>query len=113
MFPLIVAWVLNALALLLVSYLVPGFRVRSFGTALLAALIVGLVNIVLGPILTLLTLPITVLTLGLFLFVINAALLKIAAAIVPDFTIDGWGPALLAAIVLALLNVILPGVVSL
>lgn len=113
MFSLIIAWVLNALALLLVSYLIPGFRVRSFGAALLAALIIGLLNIVLGPALTLLTLPITLLTLGLFLFVLNALLLKLAAAIVPDFAIDGWGPALLAAIVLALLNVALPGIVTL
>ena len=113
MLSLIVVWVLNALALLLVSYLVPGFRVRSFGTSLLAALVVGLVNSVLWPILSLLAMPITVLTLGLFIFVINGALLKLSAAIVPDFDIDGWGPAIIAALVLAVLNAVLPGVVTL
>jgi len=109
MLSLIAIWVVNALALLLVAYLVPGFTVRNFGTALLAALVVGLVNTMLSPILNLLALPITVLTLGLFLLVINAALLKLSAAIVPDFSIDGWTPALLGALVLAVLNAILPG----
>jgi putative membrane protein len=110
---LVVVWVLNALALLLVAYLVPGFTLRSFGTALLAALVIGLVNSILWPALMLLSLPLTVMTLGLFVFVINAALLKLSAAVVPDFTIDGWVPALLGALVLAILNTFLPSLVTL
>lgn len=110
---LILVWFVIAAALLVTAYVVPGFRVRNAGTALMAALVVGLVNAILRPILLLLTLPINILTLGLFTFVINAALLKLAAAVVPDFEIDGWGPAILGAVVMTvsrlLISWILPG----
>ncbi|HQN65033.1 MAG TPA: phage holin family protein [Methylophilus sp.] len=71
---LIAAWIVNALALLAVAYFVPGIHVNGFVTALIAAIVIGLANILIKPILTILTLPITILTLGLFIFVINGVL---------------------------------------
>lgn len=107
MLGLLLIWLLTAVALLLTAYLVPGFEVRNFGAALIAALVVGLINAILRPILLLLTLPINLLTLGLFTFVINAALLKLAAALVPDFRIDGCISAILGAVVLTLVRILL------
>ncbi len=74
MIKLIAAWIVNALALLAVAYFVPGIHVNGFVTALIAAIVIGLANILIKPILTILTLPITILTLGLFIFVINGVL---------------------------------------
>ncbi len=106
MMSLVLVWLVTAATLMVAAYVVPGFRIGSFGTALVAAIVVGLVNAVLRPLLILLTLPINILTLGLFTFVINAALLKLAAAIVPDFEIDGWIPAILGAVVMTLTRVL-------
>jgi putative membrane protein len=103
----IIRLVLNALVLLLVAHLIEGIRVSSFGTALIAALVLGLLNALVKPILFILTLPINVLTLGLFTFVINAFILWLAAAIVPGFAIDRFLTALLAAIVMALINMVI------
>jgi putative membrane protein len=99
--------VLNALVLLLVAHLIEGIRVSSFGTALIAALVLGLLNALVKPVLFILTLPINVLTLGLFTFVINAFILWLAAALVPGFAIDRFLTALLAAIVMALINMLI------
>ena len=104
---LLIKWLLTSLALLATAYIVPGFKVKGFRTALVAALVIGLLNITIGWILGLLTLPLTILTLGLFFFVLNAFLLKIAAGLVDDFEIDGWVSAILGAIVLAVINVVL------
>ncbi len=104
---LIIHWILSALSLLLVAHLVPGFKVASFGTALIAAIVIGLVNATLGFILKILTLPLTIVTFGLFLFIINALMLKFAAAVVPGFAIYGFLPALLGAIILSVLSFIL------
>src|SRR5215470_5093150 len=101
---LIVHWLLSALAIVIVAYVVPGFEVRSFGTALIAAIVIGLVNATVGFVVKILTLPLTILTLGLFLLVINALMLRLAASIVPGFTVHGFGPAFLGAIVLAVIN---------
>lgn len=103
---LLVVWILSAVALVITAYIVPGFEVRNFGAALLAAVVLGLANAVLWPLLIILTLPINILTLGLFSFVISAALLKLTAAIVKDLRIDGWIPAILGAVVLAIVNTI-------
>jgi len=100
-------WLLMSVALLITAYVVPGFKVKSFRPAVVAAAVIGLVNILIRPILLFLTLPINILTLGLFTFVINAAMLKLAAAIVKDFDIDGWGAAILGAVVLAVINFLL------
>jgi putative membrane protein len=91
-----------ALGLWLASALVPGIAVRGLGTLLGAALLLGFVNAVVRPLLVILTLPITVLSLGLFLLVINAAMLGLVAWMFDDFTIAGFGSALLGAIVVSL-----------
>jgi len=108
---LIIHWLLSALSLLLVAHLVPGFQVRGFGTALIAALVIGLVNATLGFILKILTLPLTIVTFGLFLLVINAIMLKLAAALVPGFEVYGFLPALIGAIILSLISLVLRSLV--
>ena len=104
---LIIHWLLSALSLLLVAHLVPGIELRGFGTALVAAVVFGLVNATLGFILKILTLPLTIVTFGLFLFVINAVMLKLAAALVPGFVVEGFVPALLGAIILSAISFVL------
>ncbi len=104
---LILYWVLSALVLLLVAHLVPGFTISGIGSALVAVIVIGLLNATLGLILKILAFPITLLTLGLFLFVINAFVLKVAAAIMPGFQIRGCLPALLASILLSVLNILM------
>jgi putative membrane protein len=96
--------VISALLLVLVDYLLDGIAIAGFGYALIAALVLGVVNFIVRPILILVTLPITILTLGLFLFVVNALVLLLAAALVPGFTIDGLWTAVVAALLLALFN---------
>lgn len=103
----IVSWLIATVALLITAKLIDGFHVNSFGNAFVAAAVIGLVNVFIKPVLVLLTLPITFLTLGLFVLVINAFLLKACAALVKGFDIEGWGPAFLGAIVLALVKVVL------
>jgi putative membrane protein len=109
---LLLHWLLSALSLLIVAHIVPGFRVAGFGTALLASVVIGLVNGTLGLFLKIVTFPVTVLTLGLFFFVINALMLLMAASIVPGFYVEGFGPAFLGAIVLAILNAALRALVA-
>ncbi|MGD9764668.1 MAG: phage holin family protein [Candidatus Binatia bacterium] len=107
MLHLLLHWILSALCLLIVAHFVSGVHVSSFGTALVAALIIGLINATLGLILKIVTLPLTILTFGLFLFVVNAIVLLLASAIVPGFLIADFGTALIAAVVLAILHLIL------
>jgi len=106
MLNLLLDWILSALALLAVAHLVPGFEVDSFGAALVAAIAVGLANATIGVILKILTFPLTIVTLGIFWFVINALMLRLAAYFVPGFTIRGFLPAFLGALVLSLINVL-------
>lgn len=108
---LMVHWILSALSLVIVAQLIPGFDIRGFGTALIAAVVIGLINTTIGFILKIMTFPITILTFGLFLFVINAMMLLLAASFVSGFVVDGFVPALFGAIVLALVNAILRHVV--
>jgi putative membrane protein len=96
-----------ALSLLLTAYLVPGFEFDSFITVAIAALILGLVNAIVRPILVILTLPLTLLTLGLFLFVINALMLWLVGFLTPGFTVAGFLPALLASVVLTFVSTLL------
>ncbi|WP_053218603.1 phage holin family protein [Virgibacillus senegalensis] len=99
---------LNAVALIVVDQLFANFFLEGFGTALLASLILSILNVVIKPLLILLTLPITVITLGLFLFIINAITLMITQGFLGgSFVIDGFGVAVLAAIILSLLNLLL------
>lgn len=105
---LLLTWLVTALSLLVITRLDLGISVRSFGTALVAALAIGLVNAVLGPILHFLTFPITFLTLGLFALVVNALLFWIAAALVKGFRLrNGFWSALLGSILLAIVNAVI------
>jgi putative membrane protein len=103
---LIARWIVNAAALLLVAYLYPGVQVESFWAALAAALVLGLVNAVIRPILVILTLPVTLLTLGLFIFVINAGLFWLVAEIVHGFRVTGFGAAFIGSILYSLITLI-------
>ncbi|OGD76900.1 hypothetical protein A2368_02450 [Candidatus Collierbacteria bacterium RIFOXYB1_FULL_49_13] len=98
---------INAVAFLVISYLVPGVRISSLETLLVVAVVYGLVNMLLKPLLILLTLPINIMTLGLFTFVINAIILLLVARIVPGFMIAGWWTALIAAVLMAIVNMFL------
>jgi putative membrane protein len=106
MVKLLVHWVLSALCLLLVARLVPGIFVKGLGTALIAAVVIGLVNGTLGALLKFLTFPLSVLTFGIFWFVINALMLKLAAAFVPGFEVRGFLPAFWGGVILSFLNLI-------
>ena len=99
-------WIVNAAALLLVAYIYPGVHVSSFWAALLAALVLGFVNMVIRPLLVILTLPVTVLTLGLFLFVINALLFWFVAEVVQGFTVTGFWAALIGSILYSFITII-------
>lgn len=101
---LLFRWLISTVTLMVVAHFVPGFVVRGFGAALLAALVLGLVNATLGSILKLLTLPLTFLTLGLFLIVVNAVLLKVAAHFTPGFTIASWKAAFIGAICVSVVS---------
>ncbi|HWH75595.1 MAG TPA: phage holin family protein [Methylibium sp.] len=96
---LLARWMLLACALLLVAHVYPGVQVASFSGALLAALVLGLFNAVLRPVLVLLTLPVTVLTLGLFLFVINALMFYWVAGLLDAFSVAGFGAALVGSLI--------------
>jgi putative membrane protein len=103
---LLVHLVVSALLLWLVSVIVPGIHVSGFGHALLAALVLGIINTLVRPVLILITLPITILSLGLFLIVINALMLLFTSAIVPGFSVAGFGAALLGGILLGVFNLV-------
>jgi putative membrane protein len=96
---LLLKWLLSACALLGVAYLYPGVEIQSLTSALVAALVIGLFNLVLRPVLLVLTLPVTVVTLGLFLFVINALLFWAAAGVLEGFYVRGFGAALLGSLI--------------
>lgn len=95
-------WLVTAISLMITAYIVPGFVINSFVAALIAAVVLGLVNAIIKPILVLLTLPLTIVTLGLFLFVVNAITIWLAGVLTPGFSIVGFGPALIGSIVLTL-----------
>ena len=103
---LIVRIVIGALALLIVERLVPGITVDGLYTALIAAVILGLLNLIARPILVVLTLPITILTLGLFLFIINAFLFWFSASFIDGFTVTGFLPALLGSVLVSIISAV-------
>ena len=103
MLRLLIRWVLSALALMLIALLLPGMHV-GFVSALVAALVIGVINVLLRPIIVLLTLPVTLLTLGIFLLVINALLFWLASAIVPGFHVDSFWTALFGSILYSILS---------
>ena len=102
--------VVTAALLVLVANLVPGIQVKGFGSAFLGAIVLGLVNAFVRPLMILLTLPLTILTFGLFLLVVNALVLMLVGALVPGLRVQGFGAALLGSLLLTLLNL---GVASL
>ncbi len=101
---MVLHWVVSAAALLVTSKLVPGFKVTGFKSALWAAVVIGLANIFIWPLLIFLTLPINILTLGLFTFVVNGIVLKICAGLIKGFDINGWFAAIFGAIVLSIVG---------
>lgn len=107
MFKLLLKWVLQAIALMFVAYLLAGIRITDFTSALWAAAVMGLLNTVVRPILLVLTLPITILTLGLFLLVINAFMFWMAGSLLSSFAVDGFIWALLGAIVYSILSMVI------
>ena len=104
---LIIRWLLLAAALLLVANLYSGVQVASFGSAMIAALVLGLLNTLVRPLLVLLTLPVTLLTLGLFLFVINALMFWAAAGLLSGFHVDGFGSALIGPVIYSIASTII------
>jgi putative membrane protein len=103
---LLVHLIVSALLLLLVSQFVTGIQINGFGSALLAALVLGVVNFLVRPILILITLPVTILTLGLFLIVVNALMLELTSALVPGFVVANFVAALVAAVLIGLFNLV-------
>lgn len=103
----ILTWLLTAIALLITAYFVPGFNVSGIGAAAFAAIVLGLVNAVVRPILIVLTLPLTILTLGLFLLVVNAISIGLVGFLSPGVQVEGFFPALFASIVLTLVASVL------
>ena len=104
---IIVRWLLLAAALLLVAHLYPGVVVNSFGSAMIAAFVIGLLNTLLRPILVLLTLPVTLLTLGLFLFVINALMFYFAASVLDGLHVAGFVAALIGSLLYSLCGMVI------
>jgi putative membrane protein len=100
-------WIVNAVVLLVVSHFVSGFQISSFGSALFAVIIIGIVNATLGLFLKFVTFPLSILTLGLFVFVIDAIVLWFSSKLVPGFSVTGFRPALIAALILALIQMLL------
>ena len=109
---LLLHWILSALALILVAHFVPGFHVAGLIPALIAAVVIGLLNATLGLLLKIITIPLSILTLGIFLLVINGLMILLASAVVPGFHVNGIVPAFWGAIVLALLGMLIRAVVK-
>jgi putative membrane protein len=107
---LLVQWLLYAIALIVVSRIVPGFDVRGMGPALAASLVIGLLNATVGFLIKIVTFPITILTLGIFLLVINGLMILVASSIVRGFNVRGFAPAFWGAVVLALLGILIRSV---
>jgi len=104
MMSFLLQWLVSGVAIIITAYLLPGVALEGFLAALVTALVLGLVNAIIRPILILLTLPLNILTLGLFTLVINALLIMLAASIVPGFAVQGFWWALLFGVVLAIVN---------
>jgi putative membrane protein len=101
---LLIHWIVSALSLLIVAYFVPGIHVSGFGTALIAALVIGIINATLGLFLKLISLPLIIVTFGIFWFVINALVLELASALLRGFRVDSFGSAFVGAIVLSVVS---------
>jgi putative membrane protein len=109
---LLLIWLLSAIALLVVSHLVPGFHVNGLLPALIAAVVIGLLNATIGLFLKIITIPFSIVTLGIFLLVINGIMILLASAVVPGFHVNCFGPAFWGAVVLALLGMLIRAIVK-
>ncbi len=108
---ILVNWLVMTVAIMISAYLLPGVTVRSFWAALVTALVLGLINAVLRPVLVILTLPLTILTLGLFIFILNALLVLLTSAIVPGFDVLSFWWALLFSFVFSIVSFVLQRIV--
>ena len=104
---IIIKLLINALALFLTAWIVPGIQISSFWTAIIAAIVLAVINVIIRPIMLIITLPINIITLGLFTFFINALMLLLASDIVPGFFISGFLSAILGAIILTIISTVL------
>jgi putative membrane protein len=109
---LLLQWLLSAIALILVSKIVPGFHVLGFWPALAAAIVIGLLNATVGFLLKIITFPLSILTLGIFLLVINGLMILLASAVVPGFKVNGFAPAFWGAVILAILGMVIKAIVK-
>jgi putative membrane protein len=109
---LLIQWLLYAIALMFVSKIVPGFQVTGLWPALIASLVIGLLNATVGLVIKIITFPISIVTLGIFLLVINGVMILLASSIVRGFNVRGFGPAFWGAVVLALLGMVIRAVVK-
>ena len=112
MIELLAHLVVNAALLLIVARLVTGLRVEGWGSAFIGALVLGLVNFFVRPVMVILTLPLTVLTLGLFLLIVNACMLWLVSVLVPGIRLRGFGAAVLASLLLSLLNLAVSALIA-
>jgi len=112
MLALLFQWLLYAIALLLVSKIVPGFHVNGLGPALIASLIIGLLNATVGLVLKIITFPLSIITFGLFLLVINGLMILLASSVVRGFTVRGFLPAFGGAVVMALLGMVIKAIMK-
>lgn len=109
---ILVKWLLSAGALLLVTYLYSGVQVQSFTSAMIAALVIGLLNTIIRPILVVLTLPVTIITVGLFLFVVNGLMFWMASGMLGGFHVTGFGAAMLGALIYSVLGLAVDALVT-
>jgi putative membrane protein len=109
----LLAWLANAAALIGLAYLYPAVQVADFKTALLVAVVLGLINLLIRPVLVLLTLPVTLLTFGLFLLIINGAMFLLASEMISGFHINGFWPAVLGAIIYSIISWLLQSLLGL
>jgi putative membrane protein len=110
-FHLLLGWVINALALLIITYLVPSIQIKGFGTALLIAVVLGLLNASLRWVLIILTLPVNILTLGLFTFVINALMFWLCAALLKGFEVSGFWSAFVGSLLYSFVSWLLSAII--
>jgi len=108
---ILLVWLVNTVALIAVAYLMPSITVSSFGAALVAALILGLVNAIIRPVLILLTLPVTVVTLGLFIFVLNGLLFWLVGSFVDGFVVQGFWSGFFGSLLFSIVSWILSALV--
>jgi putative membrane protein len=108
---LLLTWLINALALLIITYLVPSIHIRGFGTALIVAVVLGLINAIVRPVLIIFTLPVTIVTLGLFIFVVNALCFWLCSSLLKGFEVSGFWSAFFGSILYSIVSWLLSALV--